>query len=581
VPRKPRGEKPAAVAPVWSTACLDWQERIVAGRSLIPFDPLFPDEAAAALAVFKELRIVDAPGSPTMGEACRPWIFDLVSAVCGAYDRENGRQLIREFFLSVSKKNFKSGLAAGLMQTLLIRNWRESAEFLILSPTIEIASNSFYPARDMVRKDEELSDLLHVQDHIRTITHRGNGSMLKVVAADSETVSGKKGTVVLVDEFWLFGKQPRAENMLREATGGLASRPEGCTIYLTTQSDEPPAGVFAQKLMYARGVRDGRITDNKFLPVLYEFPPGMIERNEHRDPKNFYVTNPNLRVSVDEEFLEHEFKKAEDAGEESIRGFMAKHLNVEIGLALMSQSWAGAVFWEMAGSNDLTLAEILKRCEVVTAGVDFGGVDDWLALALIGRDRLTGDWLHWAHAWAHPIAFERRKSEASRWHDFVRDGDLTIVEKVGQEVAAVIAIIMQCEESGLLERVGVDRYKIQDIFDGLVKSGLAADRIVAVDQGWKLVGAIATTERRLAAGTFHHGGSAMMAYCVGNAKVEAKGNNIIISKQIAGAAKIDPLMATFNAVSLMALNPEARSLEPTMLFFGGGRSTQPTNEARR
>jgi hypothetical protein len=81
----------------------------------------------------------------------------------------------------------------------------------------------------------------------------------------------------LIDEAWLMGKRPNAENMLREACGGLASRPEGFVIWLSTQSDEAPSGVFKQKLDYARGVRDGRIDDNRFLPVLYEFPEAVLK----------------------------------------------------------------------------------------------------------------------------------------------------------------------------------------------------------------------------------------------------------------------------------------------------------------
>jgi phage terminase large subunit-like protein len=87
--------------------------------------------------------------------------------------------------------------------------------------------------------------------------------------------------------------------MLREATGGLASRPEGFTIFLTTQSDEPPAGVFKQKLQYARDVRDGKVVDPRFVPVIYEFPDDMIKAGEHRKPENFGLVNPNLGFSVD------------------------------------------------------------------------------------------------------------------------------------------------------------------------------------------------------------------------------------------------------------------------------------------
>src|SRR5688572_25068234 len=177
--------------PEWSTACPDWARRIVAGEPLVPFPALFPVEAASALEVFKALRVVDVQGAPTLGEVCRPWIIEFVGSVFGAYDPEVGRRLITEFMLCVSKKNAKSTLAAGVMMTALIRNWRDSAEFLILAPTIEIANNSFFPARDMVRRDPELTDLFLVQEHYRTITHRLNGSQLKVVAADNETVGGK------------------------------------------------------------------------------------------------------------------------------------------------------------------------------------------------------------------------------------------------------------------------------------------------------------------------------------------------------------------------------------------------------
>lgn len=547
----------------WTTACPNWESRIMAGESLIPFPPLFPGEAEDALRVFKELRLVDVLNRPMLGTAGRPWLFDFVGSIFGAYDQDEGRRLIQEFFLLISKKNSKSTGAAGIMLTALIRNWRDSAEFTILAPTVEIANNSFFPARDMVRADDELNDLMHVQEHYRQITHRETGATLKVVAADSEAVGGKKSTGILIDELWLFGKRPNAENMLREACGGLASRPEGFVIYLSTQSDEAPAGVFKQKLDYARGVRDGEIDDPHFLPVIYEFPKAILDEKKHLNPSFFYVTNPNLGASVDVEFINREFRKAEQNGPESMQGFLAKHLNVEMGLSLKSQRWAGADFWADCAAC-VTLDDIEERSEVVVIGGDGGGLDDLLGLCVLGRDQETKGWLVWNHAWAHEIALERRKSEAARYRDFEADGDLTIISEPGPDVRQFGDIVRRFEKAGLLDRVGVDPVGIGAIIDDLEQGddegrhALDHDRIVGVPQGWRLSGAVKTLERKLAEGSIAHAGQRLMAWCVGNARIEVKGNAVYITKQASGTGKIDPLMALLNCVALMAMNPEAK-----------------------
>jgi phage terminase large subunit-like protein len=587
----------------WSTACLDWEERIVAGKSLIALEPLFPENAKEALEIFDSLRMVDAAGAPYMSEISRQWLRDFVAQIFGSYDSETGIRHITEFFLLISKKNGKSTDAAAIMVVILILNWRLSSEFIILAPTVEIAGNSFKPAADMVRIDPELSDLLLVQDHIRTITHRTTGATLKVVAADTDTVGGKKAAVVLIDELWLFGKRVNAPDMLREATGGLTSRPEGCIIYLSTQSNEPPTGVFKSKLEYARGVRDGLIDDNRFLPVLYEFPKYMLIEQMpgspglYRDPKNFYITNPNMGASVNEDYLLREYKKAQESHDPAeLIGFFAKHLNIEIGMNLQADRWPGADFWVQGElMRPVTIDTLIKECEVITAGIDGGGLDDLLGAAAVGRckkservlvpeyrDPETGElfpeqwrdvvpWLVWSYAWAHPSVLKRRLDIASKLQDFAKAGEMSLVRIIGEDTAQLSAFIAKIELSGLLFQVGLDPAAIGGILDALILAGVPEEKMVTVNQGWRLAGAIKTTERKLAECVLKHGGTSLMNWCVGNAKVKVSGNAIVITKQVSGTAKIDPLMALFNAVSLMALNPPAQAgaFDFSLMTIGG------------
>lgn len=555
---------PFDAPPVWSTACPDWERRIVAGESLVPCAPLFPEEAAAGLERFKSLRISDIPGKPTAGEVCRPWLLDLVAAIFGAYDPVRERQLIKEFFLCISKKNGKSTIAAGIMMTVLILNPRHSAEFLILAPTKTIADNSFDPAADMAEMVNEefaadgLEPLFRVYRREKRIVHLETKSELHVIAADTDAVAGSKATVVLIDEVWQFGKRSGAMSMFREATGGLMSRPEGFVISLSTMSDDVPSGVFKTKLDYARGVRDGLIDDPSFMPIIYEFPTAMLEAEAHRDPVNFKIANPNLGASVDLETLLQARAKAETEGDAQLRDFEAKHLNVQIGDTSASGLWSGAKVWGAAGDKSLTLDALLDLSEVVVVGADDGGLDDLFGFCVMGRLKETRTWLSWHHAWAHRGVLTIRKSIATKLEEFEKDGDLTFVDMVSEAGAQMAAIVARIEAAGLLAEhgVGVDNYGPTNIESALADVEIDTEKRVArIPQGFALNGVIRDTESALADGRLIHGGRPLMAWCVGNAKAEQKGNAILITKSASGIGKIDPLMATYNAVALMRMNP--------------------------
>jgi phage terminase large subunit-like protein len=257
--------------------------------------------------------------------------------------------------------------------------------------------------------------------------------------------------------------------------------------------------------------------------------------------------------------------KAERDGPDQLALFASQHFNVEIGVGLLTDHWPGARHWEKNGDAELTLAVLILDSDVITIGIDGGGLDDMLGLTIVGRSR-TGEmrngklvyrWFAWSHAWLHRDVLELRKQDAPKFKDLEAAGDLTIVDDLAVAYAELVDQVMEIGDTGKLGEIGVDRWGVKLITDELERRGIAKDQIVAVPQGTALQGVIKSVESKLASGLITHCSQPMMAWCVGNAKVELKGNAVLITKQASGSAKIDSLMALFDAAGPMLNEPDA------------------------
>jgi hypothetical protein len=280
------------------------------------------------------------------------------------------------------------------------------------------------------------------------------------------------------------------------------------------------------------------------LPVLYEFPEAMQKdrpsrgatRRTGRWSRRTWPLDrpaaPDRPSALDEEAK----------GDGALRTWASQHLNIEIGMALHSDRWAGADFWERQGTEPcLTLESLLERSRGRDGRYRRRRAGRPARLGALGREIGTGRWLSWSHAWAHPIAIERRKSEESRYRDLEAAGDLTIIEELPGDVSQVAAKVALIWEAGLLASVGMDPEKTHKIMlQALTDLGIPEEICFGISQGWKLVGAMTVTERKLAEGELVHAGQPLMAWCVTNAKVEPKGNASLITKQASRHRKDRP-----------------------------------------
>jgi phage terminase large subunit-like protein len=446
---------------------------------------------------------------------------------------------------------------AALMLTSLLMNKVPKAEFLLIAPTQPITEIAFNQVAGMIEAEAGLVERLHIQHHLKKITYLPTGATLQVKSFDPNVLTGVKPAGVLVDELHVVSGNAQADRVIGQLRGGLISQKEGFLVFITTQSERPPAGVFKAELNKARDIRDGKRA-GAMLPVLYEFPDDI--RNDEElwgNPDCWWMVTPNRDRSITIDRLKEEFQTAKDTGEEEFRRWASQHLNIEIGMGLRSNGWAGAQHWKRGIERGLTLDAILDRSEVITVGTDGGGLDDLLGLAVIGREKLTKRWLAWTHAFISPEGLERRKANGPQYQDFRANGDLTLVAQLPEDIAALIATVEKVKASGLLYKVGCDSAGLGLIVDALAEIGIseANDNLVGVRQGFGLMGAIKAVERKLIDGTFMHGGQPMMTWCAGNAITQPTPTGMRIVRDASGYGKIDPLMALFDAAELMTLNP--------------------------
>lgn len=566
----------------WDFSCPDWEVKLKRGETPIPNLPIDETEGQCAVDYYNKLRLPDVPGQPTLGEVSGEWFRDIVRAAFGAVRRVDLKgttslvpvthRMVGELFLLVPKKNSKTTNSAALGLVWLLMNTRPNVDGIIVGPTQEVADKCFEQASNMIKLDPYLEKRFQVIEHKKTIidlkineaTGKPRNAKLKIKSFDRKVVTGSIPAFAIIDELHVMAQSHVASKVLAQIRGGMITNPESLLVIITTQSDGPPVGVFKEELDYARAVRDGKVTEDvRMLPVLYEFPEA-IQASEHkpwRNVKNWPMVLPNLNRSVFLDRLQAEYRTAREKGIESETVWASQHLNIQIGLGLHTDRWAGADYWLRSAREGLDLAQIMATSDVCVVGIDGGGLDDLLGLGVIGRHAETRAWQHWGKAWGDgEFVRERRKSIISTLEDFEKDGDFVFVDDLQEAYEEIAQICADLREAALLPEdngIGMDPEGVGPIVDALIEAGFEIEDISPISQGFKLNNAIKSAPVKLKNGSFVHCGQPIMTWCVSNAKTENKGNAQIVTKAASGTGKIDPLMALFDAVQLMSWNPVA------------------------
>lgn len=239
-----------------------------------------------------------------------------IQALFGFIDAETGLRRYREAFFLVGRKNGKSTLLAGLALYMLIADGEGGAEVYSTATKYAQARLLFDEAHNMVKQSPDLSR--HMKKRKTDLYYLPSMSKLQALARNSDTLDGLNASFVIMDE--LHGVKDR--NLYEVMRQSQSARRQPLLVMITTAGTVREC-IFDDMYEHACAVADGAITDETFLPILYE----LDKRDEWTDPAAWIKANPSLGAIKKADDLRIKVDRAKQNPVE-LSGVLCKEFNI-------------------------------------------------------------------------------------------------------------------------------------------------------------------------------------------------------------------------------------------------------------
>jgi len=175
------------------------------------------------------------------------------------------------------------------------------------------------------------------------ITYRKHNVVYEALSSDAKNAHGRTDVAAFWDEGWAETKN----DLLEAVETGLNKSPNTLLMSAST-SGIGQLGPFWQRLDHARKVADGRISDETFLPILFEAPSDV----DFRSDEWLWATNPGLQHGYPnlKKLLRYREKCEHSPADRA--SFLRLHLSVHLDGAA-NPEWDLAIWDEGHGHIDL------------------------------------------------------------------------------------------------------------------------------------------------------------------------------------------------------------------------------------
>ena len=239
-----------------------------------------------------------------------------ISALFGFVDKVTGLRKYRESLFYVARKNGKSTMLAGIALYMMIADGEAGSEVYCVATKKDQAKIVFSECWHMVQQSPELKK--YIKKRKSDLYFPLTMSKLQPLGRNSDTMDGLNAQLVIMDE--LHGVKDR--NLYEVMKQSQSARRQPLLVMITTAGTVREC-IFDDMYDYSSKVADGTITDDTFLPVMYE----LDNRNEWKDPTAWRKANPALGSIKKLEDLMAKVERAEQSPKD-LTGVLCKDFNV-------------------------------------------------------------------------------------------------------------------------------------------------------------------------------------------------------------------------------------------------------------
>lgn len=239
-----------------------------------------------------------------------------IQALFGFVDPDTGLRRFREAFFLVGRKNGKSTLLAGLSLYMLIADNEPGAEVYSVATKYAQAKLLFDECHNMVKQSPALQK--HIRKRKSDLYYTPTMAKLQALSKNSNTLDGLNASFVTMDE--LHGIKDR--NLYEVMRQSQSARRQPLLVMITT-AGTVRENIFDDMYNHACEVADGVISDDTFLPILYE----LDSRNEWSDPTAWVKANPSLGRIKKLDDLQIKIDRAKQSPND-LSGVLCKDFNI-------------------------------------------------------------------------------------------------------------------------------------------------------------------------------------------------------------------------------------------------------------